>query len=364
MGQIQDQYIIGKKYSVEDEILLLNPLTTPLLSLLGMSEAVTNTKHEWIEDEMFAQESKTTAGYIDSDTDIAVADIEPFRVEQIIQINDELLKVTAINAGTNTLTVERGHAGTTASAIDSGDIVKAMFVEGIEGRDARDSRYKPRAWKENYTQIFDDSIRISGTAEAVLQHGIANEYEKEKQKKLQELALQLENALINGIPYNNGDRRLMGGVRHFVNTNIVDASGHAGDILDMLNDLAQNIYETGGFKTGGRYYIMVGAKQKREISKYASDSITLERRDDTRGQRVDNILTDFGAFPVIINNNLKSDELFLVDANRMAIKPLRTRNFMHEFLGKKGDYTEGMIVGEYTFEFTQEKAHGRIMKLS
>jgi hypothetical protein len=33
-------------------------------------------------------------------------------------------------------------------------------------------------------------------------------------------------------------------------------------------------------------------------------------------------------------------------------------------MGEKGDYTTGMLVGEYTLEFKQEKAHARIKNLA
>ncbi|PFJ18162.1 SU10 major capsid protein, partial [Bacillus cereus] len=53
----------------------------------------------------------------------------------------------------------------------------------------------------------------------------------------------------------------------------------------------------------------------------------------------------------------------IIDANRITIRPLVTREFSHEFLGKKGDYMKGMLVGEYTLEMLQEAAHAKIVGL-
>ena len=47
MAKIYNADLIGKKQSVVDEILLLNPHQTPLLNLLGFAEAVTQTSHQW-----------------------------------------------------------------------------------------------------------------------------------------------------------------------------------------------------------------------------------------------------------------------------------------------------------------------------
>ncbi|WP_346426593.1 SU10 major capsid protein [Bacillus sp. Y1] len=192
MAKIYDASLIGKKQSVVDEILLLNPHQTPLLSLLGFGEAVTQTTHQWFEDEMFADESTVVGAVTNVATAVVVADAEPFRVGHVVKVGEELLLVTAVNTGTKTLTVTRGYAGTTAAAIADAAKIEVQFVEGAEGSDARGARFKARVAKSNKTQIFDDSIEISGTAQAVTQYGINDLYEYEKQKKQLELALQLE----------------------------------------------------------------------------------------------------------------------------------------------------------------------------
>ncbi|MBX6361288.1 MAG: DUF5309 family protein [Acidobacterium ailaaui] len=360
MAMIYDSSLIGKRESVVDEILLLNPHQTPLINLLGFGQPVTQTEHQWYEDEMFAYESTVNGAKTASDTTITVADAEPFRAEQVVKIGDELLKVTAVNG--NDLTVVRGYAGTTAAAIADGAKVEVQFTEGVEGADARAARFKPRKRVSNLTQIFDDTIQISGTAEAVTQYGIADLYTYEKQKKQLELALQLEKALINGIKYENGQIRQMAGLRSFIQTNVTDVNGPL--TADAINNLAQDIYEKGGFANGGRFVILVPAKQKRALSALDQDKIVLERAENVRGQVVDMFVSDFGQFEIMVDNNLAPDELFLIDANRISIRPLANREFFHTYLGVRGDHREGMIVGEYTLEVLQEKAHGRLKGLA
>lgn len=356
MAQFKTSMIVGKKESIVDEILLLNPHQVPMLSAVGFGQPVIQTTHFWLEDEMYGYESTVSGAKTDSDTTITVADVDPFRAEQVVKIGDELLKVTAV-AGNN-LTVVRGYAGTTAEAIDDGARVEVMFVEGVEGADARAARHKSRKKVENVTQIFDDSITVSGSAEATSQYAIDDLYGYEKAKKQLELALQLEKAVINGIKYENGDVRQMQGMRQFIETN-VDNVGAALN-AEHINNLAQDIYEQGGFEGGARHAIIAPAKQKRAISAFQDNQIRLDRAENVRGQVVDWFVSDFGRFEILLNNNLRSDELFLVDLNRVAIRPLQTRDFFHEYLGRKGDRTEGQIIGEYTLEFKQEKAHGRL----
>ena len=363
MAKIYTSALIGVREDIVDEIMLLNPYQIPLISALGITGGeVISTTHEWFEDQLYDTKSTVTAAALIDATAIVVASVEAFRPSQVVKIADELILITSINADTKTLTVTRAYGSTTAAAIALNAVIEVMFVQGVEGADARDARYKARVPVSNITQIFDDTIDISGTAEAVQQYGIDDIYESEKQKKQLEKALELEKAIINGIKYNDGNIRMMKGIRSFITTNVVDANS-AALTIDMINDAAQAIYSIGGFKEGGNFNILVPAKQKRVLSKLLADKINLTRQDTTRGQVVNNILTDFGEFGITLSDNLKQDEIILTDMNRMKIMPLRTRGFGHTYLGKKGDSTQGQIVGEYTLEFRQEKAHARIKGL-
>jgi hypothetical protein len=361
MAKIYNSDLIGKKQSVVDEILLLNPHQTPLLNLLGFSEAVSQTSHQWFEDEMINDETKVNGAQTNVATSVVVVDGSIFRANDVIKIADELLKVTAVS--TNTLTVTRGYAGTTAAAIADQAKVEFQFSEGVEGADARSARYKARAQKSNKTQIFDDTVQLSGTAQAVTQYGISDLYEYEKQKKQLELALQLEKALINGVSYESGNVRQMAGVRSFIQSNVTDAAAGAVSAT-LLNDSLQAIYEKGGFASGGNFKIMVPAKQKRAISAIDNNKLYITQAENSRGQVVDQFVSDFGQFEIVLNNNLDAKELLIVDTNRMAIRPLVGREFFHKYMGDQGDYVTGTLVGEYTLEFKQEKAHARIKNLA
>jgi hypothetical protein len=363
MAKTYDASLIGKKLSVVDEILLLNPYQTPLINLCGFGAPVTQTTHQWFEDELFGDKSTVAGAKLSTDTTVVVVDAEPFRAGHVIKIGDELLYVSAVDTGTKTLTVTRGYASTTPAAIADGAKVEVQFVEGVEGADARAARYKSRTPHQNYTQIFDDTVEVSGTAEAVQQYGITDLYENEKQKKQLELALQLEKALIGGVAYNNGQVRQMAGIRSLVQTNVTDAAS-AAISGTLINDSLQSIFEHGGFQTGGDYHIQVSPKQKRAISNFDDNKLFVTRADNARGQKVDMFVSDFGQFPIYLNINLDSDEAIICDCNRMSIRPLVGRDFFHKYLGEKGDSTNGILVGEYTLELEQEKAFARIKNLA
>src|SRR5690606_17836790 len=316
MTILQNQ-IVGKKESVTDELMLLNPHQTPMISLVGFGESVSQVERQWFEDEMYADETTASADLTDVATTLKVADGAIFEAKHVVKVGEELMLVTAVNG--NDLTVTRGYAGTTAAAATTGAKVEFQFVEGVEGADARKARFKARKRVSNLTQIFDESISISGTAAATSEHGIDDLYEYEKQKKLLELALQLEKAVVNGVKYESvdGKVRQMGGIRQFIKTNVFNGGG--ASTLDKVGDAFQAIYEAGGFATGGNYKIIVGAHQTRALSAADADKVSITRQDNGRGQVVDHFLSDFGAAEILLNNNLAPDEVIIVDANRVEI---------------------------------------------
>lgn len=359
--------LVGKRESVVDEFLMLNEHQTPLLSLLGFASPVTNVEHQWFEDEMFSYESEVTEKATKDAKALKVKSVEPFRPEQIVKVGEELMRVDEVkqddNKESGSITVVRGHAGTPSAEINAGTTIEVLFVEGTEGRDARKARYKKRTRVSNLTQIFDDSVELSGTAMAINQYGVNSEYEKEKQKKQLELALQLEKALISGIKFGDDDTtRMMKGMRSFIQSNEQDAKGKTVT-EELINNTFQDIYTSGGFETGANYKIMVPASQKTKISNLGKDQVRIDRLDNGRGNVVDHFISDFGQAEIVLNNNLAADEIMVFDTNRAAIRPLQGREFGHTYMGLQGDYKRGMLLGEYTFEFLQEKAHGRIKGL-
>lgn len=366
MTTIYSAGLVGKKESVVDEILLLNPTQTPMLNFLGgFGEPVTTTTHVWYEDEMFATRTTVSAAATATATELSVASAEPFRDRTIAEVGDELVLIQSVDSTANKITVVRGYQGTTAAAIAKDAVIEVLYGDGKEGADAREARYKARTKVDNVTQIFEDTVSVTGTAQAVAQYGIGNNlYEYEKAKVQLGLALQLEKAVIGGRKYDGGNNtRTMRGIRNFITTNVKTASGTVNK--SILDDVAQGIYSAGGFASGSTgYAFVVPAIQKRAISDFANTNIRLTQKENARGQVVDYIVNDFGTFPVILNDNLKPDEILFIDGNRIKVRPLGDRSFNHTYLGVKGDYEQGIVVGEYTLEFKQEKAHARIKGLA
>lgn len=360
MPQIQSRLIVGKKEDVSDQLLLLNPLQIPVLSLVGFGQPVYNTTHGWVEDKMSAMTDQLNGPITNSATTVAVDNGSLFRPDQVIRIGEELLLVTAVSS--NNLTVTRGYGGTTAASALDNALVEIMFNLQDEGADARDSKYKARVNKSNVTQIFDDTIKISGTSQAIAQYGIDDLYMYEQMKVQDRLAFELENAIVNGIKFESGDRRMMGGIRQFIQTNVTDASS-AALTWDMINNEMLKIYKAGGMKDATRHVLMVSPFQNTAITKLDKDLVRTTNDAGSTGRNITSIVTNYGTLEIMPNINFKADEVMILDANRIEVKPLNGRSFAHTYLGVTGDNVKGQIVGEYTLQFYQEEAHARIRNL-
>lgn len=356
--------MVGIKESVVDEMLLLSPYQIPILSRIGFGQPVLNTKHEWTEDVLANDKTTITTQVAQSATAVVVADVTLFRVNQVVQIEDELLLVTAVNTGTKTLTVTRGFGGTTDVLHANGKGIQAMFNNAPEGSDARKSQSKPRITVENYTQIFEDTVSITGSAAEVASYGIDDLYTYELMKVEERLMYDLEKAIVSGIKFSNPTAkiRMTGGIRQFITTNVVDA-GDADLSMVFVNKAMQAIFDAGGMKEATRHVMLVSSSQNEAVTNILKDNRRLTTDNTTVGFTANAVITNYGTLEIVLDPNLNSDEVIFADLNRIRVRPLGSRTFNHTYLGVKGDYEEGQVVGEYVLEFKQEQAHARIKNL-
>jgi hypothetical protein len=243
---------------VSDLIGIISPYETPLLDALGdpMREA-TSTHHEWLEDELLPnKDSINDSTYTNptTDTDFVVDHGSRFRMGDQIQVegSEELMLVTAVS--TNTLTVVRGYAGTTAEALADNKVINILGNAALESSDKPSARFTNRVRKGNYTQIFTATVEVSGTDLAASQLGLADEMDFQKQERLRELLRDLENTVVNGgqpasTPEGSGSvQRTIEGIIQHLSTNVFhtgDSGFPTGNDLDeaKINYVLRKIWE-------------------------------------------------------------------------------------------------------------------------
>jgi hypothetical protein len=361
---------------VSDLIGIISPYETPLLDALGdpMREA-TSTHHEWFEDELLPnKDAINDSTYTDpsADTDFVVDNGSRFRVGDQIQVegSEELMLVTGINS--NTLTVVRGYAGTTAENLADNQVINILGNAALEGADKPGARFTNRSRCGNYTQIFTATVEVSGTDMAASQLGLADEMDYQKQERLRELIRDLENTVVNGgepasNPEGSGSvRRSMKGVIQHLSTNAFhtgDSGFPTGTGLDedKINYVLRQIWES---SNGNVDLIVVGGFQKRKINAFSANSRTYGANDTTFTDMISIYESDFGVCRIVTTRWMPQDAALLLDSSRINVLPLAGRNFYFKPLASGGDYECGELIGEYTVELRNEAAHGLIRDLS
>ena len=361
---------------VSDLVGIVSPFETPLLNALGdpMREA-TSTHHEWLEDELLPNKdavNDSTFTDASADTDFVVDNGSRFRIGDQIQIegSEELMLVTGIS--TNTLTIVRGYAGTTAENLADNQAINILGNAALEGADKPTARFTNRSRCANYTQIFTAAVEVSGTDMAASQLGLADELDNQKQARLRELVRDLENTIINaGQPASNPEgsgsvRRSMKGIIQHLSTNLFhtgDSGFPSGTALDeaMINYVLRNIWEN---SSGNVDLIVVGGFQKRKINAFCSDSRAYGANDTTFTDMIGIYESDFGICKIVTTRWMPQDAALLLDSSRINVLPLAGRSFHFKPLASSGDYECGELIGEYTVELKNEAAHGLIRNLS
>jgi len=361
---------------VSDLIGIISPYETPLLDALGdpMREA-TSTHHEWLEDELMPNKDAINDDtFTDpaADTDFVVDHGSRFRVGDQIQMEgaEELMLVTGID--TNTLTVVRGYAGTTAEDLADNQVINILGNAALEGADKPGVRFTNRSRCGNYTQIFTGAVEVSGTDVAASQLGLADEMDYQKQERLREMLRDLENTVINGgqpasSPEGSSSvRRSMKGIIQHLSTNVFhtgDSGFPTGNDLNeaKINYVLRRIWES---SNGNVDLIVVGGFQKRKINAFTADSRSYAANDTTFTDMISIYESDFGVCRIVTTRWLPQDAVLLLDSSRVSVLPLAGRSFYFKPLASSGDYECGELIGEYTVELKNEAAHGLIRDLT
>lgn len=367
---------------VSDVIGIVSPFETPLLDHLGDAKRpAMSTIHEWIEDSLlpnFDAVNQTTFSPNAQDaTSVTVNNGGRFQVGDLVRPGNagEVMFVSAV-AG-NVLTVVRRYGNTPVSNLSNTLKLTILGNAALEGQDANPVRFTTRSRKQNYTQIFGNSVQVSGTMQAVRAYGVQDEMDFQKQERLRELLRDLENTIINGAapaatPQGSSTvRRSMNGIIKQVATNQFipgqggfQAGGGAGTDLNeaVLNAALRTIWDQ---SAGAIDTIVVNGFQKRRINSFVGTALRQFAPSDTRFRDLVGVYeSDFGVCRVVLSRWVPADTLLLLDSARIQVMPLRGRSFQFKPLAATGDAATGQVLGEYTLEFKNENAHGLVRGLS
>jgi hypothetical protein len=366
---------VGLAVDMSPTIQLIDPFDVGCLSYFGLSsldKEATETEHKWMEDTLRPLTSTITDNPLsDSATTINVAAGTGviFRKGDIVKIEDELIRLSA-DPSTDALTTVaspngRGWGGSTAASHVQNSVIEIVSVTVPEGDPTPGLfRQTTKASVSNYTQIFEDVVQVSTTLEAVEQWAPGSEYARQLAKTMKTLMILMDKTFIYGKPAArataNSNTGALGGIRHFVTTNVTAASGAQLSEKLVLDSL------TLAYDNGGSTKVMVmRLKQKQALNKFLDPSRRVGIEERRAGAVVDSYLWDQGVVDTLIDRWMPADEVMFLDSEYIGFGPLRGQNLAHEILPKSSRLlVKGQVTGEYTAEVKSEKAHARLTGLA
>jgi hypothetical protein len=356
---------VGVKLDVEDAIYMISPFEVPFLGTYGKDrgsvlgrDTTTQVKVEWLEDELVPGGSTLDGAHTAAGTFITVADRTVFKVNDLLRVDDEFMRVSAFGSTAQTLEVEKSW-GSPAAASHS-DLATVLILGTLpqEGDDPVAGINFQRVQPFNVTQIYQDEVEITRTEEKEQKYGVRSERNYQIGKRLKENAIKLEKNIILGTREQDttNRRRSHGGLDYYITTGV--DSGTTLITEATLLDQLQNSFDRGGMVD----LLAVGGTQKRRISAFSEDDIRLSRDENVRGAVVDWYDSDFGRIYMVLNRWVPTR--FAFGLEKQYIDIVWFDPFFVEPLAKTGDRQQDELIGEVTMKVRNQKAHFKFTALT
>ena len=365
VGQITSYDVVENIIDFSDILNEKKMPSTPLLNKIGiLNEPVYSTTYQWY-DEAFpilntavktAYVAATASGVLEVDSTVGIM------VNSIIKVNAVLYRVTEVTDGTK-LKVTPISGADADHGVD--DIVTIVSNSALEGADYVDGHYNPLIERENYTQIFKDYVKITGTQDAVRRKVRGAILAQEIDNKMKRLRVMLERAAWLGIrskPNINDAPRLMGGIDWFITNNstgIIATSDLSGTtpnfeadfkaFLGQIYDVRGSVNEAWMNPVTMEYFLALG-----------EDALVVDQYSEQAGRNVKMYVSQYGETALNMSPDIPPNVIYVVDTSNIKIRPLVNRQFQFEELAKTGDSVKGQLIGEYTLEFRNPDLAGKL----
>lgn len=259
--------------------------------------------------------------------------------------------------------------------------------QAVEGANAPTAEARVRANVTNVVEIHQEAVDISYTKQAATgqynstgsahagsvglsgANPVLDEKAWQVTQALKSIALDVEVSFLSGTfnnPATNASARRTRGLLEAITTNVVDGLG-AALTEDMVLDLMQEVWTSGGIMSSETATLMVNAYQKRQLTDiFVTQKNYQEQSRNVAGVNVTTIETDFGRVNIMLNRHFPTDQLSVVSMDECAPRflPIPGKGFLfQEDLAKIGASDRTQIYGEIGLEYGLEMHHGKIENL-
>lgn len=333
--------------------LIINDQPT-LLGLIGMSgEALTQTRYEWMSDNLNSNRANVKTKVADATTaniEVIAGDGEKFRVNAVVVAGEEYMKVTAVNG--DMITVIRGFDGTPANAtIEAGAEIRIVARPQLQGAGVGQDEGHDRITQHNFTQIIERYASVTGTQLAVKTYNVTNELQYQVELRMKELSRELNDWAIYGrrIAGAKGTPAMTGGLLYFANEEGAFKKNLSGAEVSAkaVNDALEELYKRGG----NANTILCNTAAARQFSKLAGNTIQTQRADTTTGHRIETFVSDMvggNLVTLVVDVNMPKDKVIIFDRSAISMHPLSGRGLYDVDASIPGaDFVARQLRGEY-----------------
>lgn len=350
----------------------------PALAIASMeahSRPAKAIQPQWLEIVSIPQDLTPSTSYTSGATSVVLTTGEGAWVntdDVILDANTgEYMQVTAVS--TDTLTVTRGYLGTTAHAIASTDHFINMRQISGHGTDSPEALQVISATKSNYCETRKTTVKVTKTQEAVETYGGSVRLQQ-RALKAQEHILDFEQRFLHGqmgsITNVNQPVYSLGGLDHFVTTNVWNLSGQAMTEAAFLDYLPQVFFH--GQRPGKRVKVMyVSAEISNTINSWGLGKLMVSNDTNEASRRygidIKEYVNPYGKLYIVYHPLLYgafSGWAYIVDMPSIWLRPLRPTKLNTNIQNPQSDYFLDEYLTESSIQVADQILHGIIQNAS
>jgi hypothetical protein len=277
------------------ELNILSPVFYKMLEMLSTEADATQARFDWGEDDIPANADAVNhgGGYSAVATSVVVDDATKFVAGDILRsmTHNELILVSAVTDATNTLTIVRGHQGSTAAILSDDEVLLCVGNQLGENDTAPASRGKIPAEKYNYCQMFSRTFEVSELQQTTDMRYNVGTIAKETLEKAFTIRRDIANAFLYGKRYKGTNQNSKtyystGGFYEFATSNGLSTAAATLTWPTLYGWLETPFIPTA---SSARKTLLCGQTVAQAITKIAYDKTTFAGYNEVLGQQV-NIL--------------------------------------------------------------------------
>lgn len=357
---------------VSSRLAELDPSAAPFTLLLQKidSRVAENPKVEWFEKEKAPLYDQVNGAHGAGATSLVVDNAAYFRIGQLAEVprTGEVIRVTAKNTVTNTLTIQRSVGDTAAAAMVDNDDLFLIGTAFPEGSALPPEQSHQEVGKYNYAQIFREAFGATGTRQATRSY-LGNPRTRARREHGRDFKIAMEHAFLFGersedTSDTNAPIRSMSGVLAYATSNVTNIGGPMSD--SDLWAWAEDVFES----TAGsdERWLLASPLAITVIDRLAQARIMHTPKDRVFGVKINRIATSHGEFMLVKDRLLRNGAggngyggyAIALDPQQLAYRYMQGRNSkLHVDQQATGD---DKWVDEYfaecTLEFRLPDVHG------